>query len=309
MHGLSHYGISYDFGDRTITDAGKTVIQNATNVVSGDSVITVTPTTENGVKTYTITASVNPDGAIAEGNTGNINTKEQFLWCANRSEFATIKADMRLTSDGKVILCHDAGVTLDQAGDIISYDSENMTPIHDLTYDQCLALKFASTGYHMCGLETVIKICKMYGKLLFITIRNEYVDDTLDVLFDLLDKHNFRDYTIINNYVANLTTLGKVRAIDPNILVSYTSANVNFITTELVDIVEGIGNAIFCGTGFGSQTQSVDDVLSGKETAIAYATSKGIPVYAATVYDGSFIDGMLDYGLSGCQIGVVPEFD
>ena len=56
-----------------ITDAGKTVIQNATNVVSGDSVITVTPTTENGVKTYTITASVNPDGAIAEGNTGLVS--------------------------------------------------------------------------------------------------------------------------------------------------------------------------------------------------------------------------------------------
>ena len=56
-----------------ITDAGKTVIQDATNVVSGDGVINVTSATENGVKTYTITAGITGDGAIAEGNTGLVS--------------------------------------------------------------------------------------------------------------------------------------------------------------------------------------------------------------------------------------------
>ena len=53
-----------------ITDAGRTVIQNATNIVSGDDIISVTPTTENGVKTYTVTANITADGQVEDGNTG-----------------------------------------------------------------------------------------------------------------------------------------------------------------------------------------------------------------------------------------------
>ena len=74
-----------------ITDAGKTVIQNATNVVSGDSVITVTPTTENGVKTYTVTANVSPDGQIAEGNTGLVSG-------------GTVYSEVRPSQDGNYIV-------------------------------------------------------------------------------------------------------------------------------------------------------------------------------------------------------------
>ena len=73
-----------------ITDAGKTVIQNATNVVSGDSVITVIPTTENGVKTYTVTANISPDGQITEGNTGLVSG-------------GTVYSEVRPSQDGNYI--------------------------------------------------------------------------------------------------------------------------------------------------------------------------------------------------------------
>ena len=56
-----------------ITDDGKTVIQNATNIVSGDGIISVTPTTENGVKTYTVSANISADGTVADGNTGLVS--------------------------------------------------------------------------------------------------------------------------------------------------------------------------------------------------------------------------------------------
>ena len=56
-----------------ITDDGKTVIQNATNVVSGDDIIDVTSTTADGVKTYTVKANISANGEIAEGNTGLVS--------------------------------------------------------------------------------------------------------------------------------------------------------------------------------------------------------------------------------------------
>ena len=56
-----------------ITDAGKTVIQNATNVVSGDDIISVASSTADGVKTYTVTANIRADGAVESGNTGLVS--------------------------------------------------------------------------------------------------------------------------------------------------------------------------------------------------------------------------------------------
>ena len=56
-----------------ITDAGKTVIHNATNVVSGDDIITVTSAMAEGVKTYTVTANINANGQVASGDTGLVS--------------------------------------------------------------------------------------------------------------------------------------------------------------------------------------------------------------------------------------------
>ena len=73
-----------------ITDAGKTVIQDATNVVSGDSIISVTPATANGVKTYTVTANISADGQIADGNTGLVSGD-------------TVFDEVRVTTDGDYV--------------------------------------------------------------------------------------------------------------------------------------------------------------------------------------------------------------
>ena len=50
-----------------------TVIQDATNIVSGDSIINVTSATANGVKTYTVSANISADGTIASGDTGLVS--------------------------------------------------------------------------------------------------------------------------------------------------------------------------------------------------------------------------------------------
>lgn len=73
-----------------ITDAGKTVIQNATNVVSGDDIINVTSATADGVKTYTVTANISADGQVDSGNTGLVSG-------------GTVYNEVRPTSDGNYI--------------------------------------------------------------------------------------------------------------------------------------------------------------------------------------------------------------
>lgn len=73
-----------------ITDVGKTVIQNVTNVVSGDDIINVTSATADGVKTYTVTANISADGQIVSGNTGLVSG-------------GTVYSEVRPASDGNYI--------------------------------------------------------------------------------------------------------------------------------------------------------------------------------------------------------------
>ena len=73
-----------------INDDGKAVIQNATNVVSGDDIISVTSATAGGVKTYTVKANISADGAIENGNTGLVSG-------------GTVFDEVRVSADGEYI--------------------------------------------------------------------------------------------------------------------------------------------------------------------------------------------------------------
>lgn len=83
-----------------ITNAGKTVIQNATNVVSGDEIIDVTSAVKNGVKTYTVKANIGAGGVIEANNTGLVNG-------------GTVYNEVRPAADGNYItVANTAGANL-----------------------------------------------------------------------------------------------------------------------------------------------------------------------------------------------------
>ena len=119
------------------------------------------------------------------------NSLEHFMIACNMG-FNSLKGDIRLTSDNKLIMCHDAGFTLNNDNEIISFDNSNYTSIHSLTYNQCMALSYnafksrAGHNCHVCDIDHYLQICKKYDKIPYITIRNEYLDDTITALIQKL---------------------------------------------------------------------------------------------------------------------------
>jgi predicted translin family RNA/ssDNA-binding protein len=102
-----------------ITDAGKTVIQDATNVVSGDSIIDVTSTTANGVKTYTVKANMSADGQIASGDTGLVNGN-------------TVYTEVRPASDGNYIAtANTTGANLTALDNAVKANEDAIDDIND----------------------------------------------------------------------------------------------------------------------------------------------------------------------------------
>ena len=232
-----------------------------------------------------------------------INTIEHFM-NAIKLGYNAIKTDMRLTSDGKIVLCHDAGFTFNEDGRITSFDSANCTLIHNMTYQQCLSLEHGSTkafnhlGYyaHVCGLEDFLKICKEYGIIPYITFREEYIPETANELFRLLKKYGLTSRAIINCY-HTLPVARAVKAINKDILVCYTidkESKTGLTLTQQIESTKDEGLEILCFNLEEIETLTNDDV--------EFAANHGIRLYGWSMTSYEMYQDMVSKGLVGFQI-------
>ena len=240
-----------------------------------------------------------------------INTAEHYIYVAKQKVFTSIKGDVRPTSDGGLVMCHDPGFTLGtQSGRITTYDasSENTIVIHDTPKATLLQLQYfkAYQGSYcnVCDADTYFRVCKKYGKTAFVTVRGEYIDEVIAALFPIIDKYNMRKHTIINSLTWE--SIVAVREADPSIMCNFVLASNSAITTGAVDDVAALGNCILSGFHFpnGDGLSGLDDCA----TAIAYAHSKGVRLYEAIIYTDAdtTLDGLMQRGIAGAQFATTP---
>lgn len=237
------------------------------------------------------------------------DSREFFLWAA-KQEFTALKGDIEVTSDGKLIMCHDAGFTFDDTGLVTTYDSTNATAIHDMTEEECLALQYARYSGYVCGFEEYVRICKKYGKIAWITVRNHYVAEYVPELLRVLRKYGMVKQCIISGY-PSATPLQAVRAADQNIMLAYVLGKSADITTDNIDLAISLGNMLICGFNFTtySTTDDVPTKLAGSLAAIEYAHDNDIRVYECQVGSMEVADKLMEYGITGAQIMFNPSFE
>lgn len=236
------------------------------------------------------------------GSAGKINTAEHYEWAAKQG-FTAIKGDVQPTLDGKLVMCHDNGFTLTSDGYITSYNADTATPIHDMTYAECLALQhIGAEQFNVCSFDQFIKICKKYGKIAFITVRDAYIDEVVSAMFAVLDKYKMRDRCIVNSFT--LATLQAVREVDGTIMLSQVLDTSASITSAAIDRAVSLGNCMISGFDFPSFGR-FDDIT---EDVIAYAKEKDIRLYQAQVNSMEDIDVLMEYGITGAQMTIAPTF-
>lgn len=244
--------------------------------------------------------------AIAYSSIGRmaINTKEHFLDCCKNYGYNVLKCDVRPTSDGKLVLCHDAGFTLDANGRITTYNAASSTSIHEMTAAQCVALEHADSksygllGYYAkpCLIGDYLDICRAYGKVAFITIREEYMDVVVPKLLEELRAHNMMYHTIINSMT--YASLVKWRAADSIVCLNYTLSRSANITSTEIDQVIDLGNAMIGGFGFGTVSNESDITCD-----FTYANERKIRVMNAIGYVSGAYENGIAIGYDGLQIG------
>lgn len=230
-----------------------------------------------------------------------INTLEMYTWGA-RHDFVALKGDVRLSSDGEIVMCHDAGFTLDGDGHVTSYDPNNNTKISNMTYAECIALTYPN-GEHVCGIDALIRTCKMYGKIAYVTVRDGSIMDIAVKLFESLDKYNMRGRTIINSFT--YLTLQLMRKFDKDILLSWVQNANHVVTTSDVDKAVLLGNVLICGYDYGNGSPT--GIANQSAEVIAYAKQKGIRFYEAIVTNDTSLNQLYDNGVMGAQIEFLPS--
>ena len=190
-------------------------------------------------------SQVNKDGKPVKP----INTLEHFIHISENYGYNALKCDVRPTSDGELVLCHDAGFTFNANGYITTYDSNNQTKIHDVTASTCLGYSFA-TGEHPCLIGDYLKVCRKYGKVAFITIRNEYMDVVIPKVIEELKNHNMTHSAIIN--CMTYESLVQWRTYDKDVMINYTLAYGVNIDQDAIDKAINLGYCSINGFGLSS---------------------------------------------------------
>lgn len=225
-----------------------------------------------------------------------INTVEHFTDAATNFGYNALKCDVRPTSDGELVCCHDAGFTFNSNGKITTYDSANSTAIRSVTAETVLGYSFPS-GEHPCLVGDYLDVCRKYGKVAFITIRNEYMDVVIPKLLEELKAHNMTYSTIINCMTYN--SLVQWRQQDQAVMINYT---LNFgvaIDKAQIDRAIGLGYCSLCG--FSLSSSSTDPSAS---CDFEYARANGIRLLEAIAYKEGSPEACYAMGYDGCQIGI-----
>lgn len=223
-----------------------------------------------------------------------INTVAHFTDAAAHFGFNAIKADLRPTCDGELVCCHDAGFTFDADGYLAAYDPKNQIKIHDVTAADCLGYAFRS-GEHPCLVGDYLKVCRQYGKVAFVTIRDEYMDVVIPKLLQELRKHNMLYSTIINCMTYESLVLW--RQLDDQVMINYTMELMEPIDRKIIDRAVSLGYCSVCGFGMLGDVQTPGTVCD-----FDYAREKGIRLFQAIAARKESAELCYEMGYDGCQI-------
>ena len=233
-----------------------------------------------------------------------INTAEHYL-LASHLGFNAIKGDVRITADGGLIMCHDAGFTFDENGRIILYDRARGTDIITMTYDQVMSMEyaedFAGLGHYakVCDFDTYVRICKEQGKIAFVTLRENAIEELVPRVLAVLKKYCMEEHCVINSFTYE--TLREVRKYSHSIPVSFVQPLKEILDRNAVDQMIALGNGVICMFSYNGKGPR-PDLLDASEENLRYARENDVQIYMAILNSYRDYTYLVQKGIQGMQI-------
>ena len=226
------------------------------------------------------------------------NTEMHFLKGIEEG-FDGFKADMRLTSDGVIVLCHDAGYTFTQDGKIAGFDKNNFVPIHEMSFSRVRTLEFEhpfeGQVLHPCTLDTMLSLCETHDMVAYLTLRAEpWREETAKRMVESICAHKMQHRTIINLYTGVKEAVDCVSSLLPGLVFCNTTYPDVSLTTELIDLSLTDGYKIIC-----LNLHQLETVTPEK---LQYAAGKGIRIWTWGVSNAEECAAHIKQGITGFQM-------
>lgn len=227
-----------------------------------------------------------------------INTFEHFE-AAIGFGFNSLKTDIRLTGDNNLVLCHDAGFVLNEDGKIVSFKANGKKLLIDnMTANEIVSLEHASSTkgnkYHPVLAIDYFSLCKDKSIIPYVTIRNEKVEETIDILFKMLISKNMLDDVIINVFPPSVSTCDYIRRISNSVYISYTVGEGEPVSTGLINYVSSLGNAFLC--------VHKKHLINLSDEMWSYADRRGVKILGWGISDKEEYQSLIRHGCRGGQI-------
>jgi len=231
---------------------------------------------------------------------GYAGNSELHFRKAAEDGFDGLKADMRLTKDGEIVLCHDPGYTLDSFGRITAFDQKNYKEIHDMDLSAIMQLEFDTPDdkgsyYHPCLLDTMLSVCREYDLIPYLTNRHEpWRLKTAERMAELLDKYGLTEKAVMNLYAGNPDTMKAIRTVIPDADACDTKHREELFSKEMIDESSAEGYRIICLCHFSEAP------VTGE--LIAYAAERNISIWEWGMTSEEDVRRYLNLGVRGFQM-------
>ncbi|MBQ2866625.1 MAG: hypothetical protein IJE90_08945 [Clostridia bacterium] len=124
------------------------------------------------------------------------NTMPAFVAAGNRSYWG-IETDIHVTRDGRFIVYHDDNTLrltgVDSVVEEQEFDALRKLPIRDFDEQPRVDL-------YMPSLEEYIKICKKYGKIAVLELKNSMPREKVFEVCDILDSSDYREGVVLISF-------------------------------------------------------------------------------------------------------------
>ena len=198
---------------------------------------------------------------------------------AGRQKFWGCETDISETADGELVVMHDTTVdrTTNGTGTVISL---TLAQIQALEIDAGSYMEF-NTNKKVPLFRDFLQICKRYGMIPVIEVKNIINNAALVKLVNEIKKNGFEERCVVISFKFN--QLEYIRSLSPKI---YIQPLIQLNPTN-VDRVVALGNA-------GVDTEYIDSEVT--RANFEYAHERGVLVNVQTINDSSIRDLLIDRG-------------
>ena len=232
------------------------------------------------------------------------NSAEHYRLAASCG-FPALKGDIRPTSDGGLVMCHDSGFTFDADGRITKFDKKENRPILDMTYEECIAKEYTAfhdtLGYyaHVTPYEDFVRVCAETGRFCFTTIRDKNIPQACAEMFRIVRKYGMEDRLMVNSFTYE--ALKETRKYSSTVPVSFVQGYHDALTDPIVDAAADLGNAVISMFSFLGDWDGFD-VIGESMPVIERALGRNIPLFQAIVTRAEDRERALACGFTGFQL-------